>query len=228
MGIEPFRGFGWNFTGAKSKCSLCSSITWSLHSLRSSGIMASVRLPRSWKPRPTATNSSSNHPTPMPSVTRPLERRSRVTVERRHLDGVAQRQDVDVGGEPDGAGGVGDVRQRHPHVEERRVGVDRRVARLAVEVRRRDLLGEHEVLGHPHRLEPVGFGGLGDLAVETGAHAEEGQTELHGRPPPGRLSLAVDRDVAVDVVRPADGPTGRFFAERARDTVVSRLQGEST
>ncbi len=44
--------------------------------------MASVRLPRSWKPRPTATNSSSNHPTPMPSVTRPLERRSRVTVER--------------------------------------------------------------------------------------------------------------------------------------------------
>ena len=56
----------------------------------------------------------------------------------RHLDGMAQREDVDVGGEANGAGGMGDVRQRHPHVEQRSVRAHRRVARLAVEVGGRD------------------------------------------------------------------------------------------
>ncbi len=88
MGMLGWVGCGREYTSVKlEKSPVWVAGAW-VHSARSAATWSSVRLPRSAKGTPMASNSSSSHPTPMPSSTRPPESWSRVATSLARVTGL--------------------------------------------------------------------------------------------------------------------------------------------
>jgi hypothetical protein len=101
---------------------------------------------------------------------------------------VAQREDVDVGAEPDRLGDGGDRPQQYPRVVDRGGRRDRRLTGGRVEVGRGHDLRQDKVVGYPHRLE-AGRLGLGrERGVVPWTHPTQRQSEPHHPLPSGRMN----------------------------------------
>ena len=238
-------GFGNDFSGANFVNSPSYAVSGSRHRRRSTSTYSSVRRPRAANGTPSASNSSSNQPTPMPSIDAP----ARQAVECRELLGedhrVALRQDQDAGrragscfvAAPTNASqingsGIGDVLTAG-HPARRRVRIRRLVA------------GRHDdVLDRPHRLEAELLGelrhrdrvlGLRPTAPRVGVHEAEFHEPVFshecgsgswGDGPRGPRARGAPRQCgARGAVRLACGRQGARVGRRAREGVGRPRRG---
>ena len=78
MGGEPSWGLGNDMTRSQFTNSPANDVSSVVHISRNAAMYSSVRCPRRSNGTPSASNSSSNQPTPIPSSTRPFDNASRV------------------------------------------------------------------------------------------------------------------------------------------------------
>ena len=88
IGMLACAGPGREYTSVNDETSPSWVAGSPAHSARRAATWSSVRLPRSAKGTPMASNSSSSHPTPMPSSTRPPESWSRVATSLARMTGL--------------------------------------------------------------------------------------------------------------------------------------------
>ena len=220
-------GFGYDLSGANFVNSPSNAVSGSRHMRRITSMYSSVRRPRRSNGTPSASNSSRIQPTPMPSSTRPPDRRSRVATSFASTSGLRCGRIRMPVAEANARGRGRDVREPDQRVGDRDVLAAGHLAVGRVRVRRLVSRRHDDVLDGPQRLEP-------ELLRES----READRDSRIRERPGirerqsRTSCETLRHVGAAIG--ADGPSGpsraRLFrrcasgswGRRARPVAASR------